>query len=106
MAETQEEPREELKKDEREQPGQPQSGGRLEGLARLGGGAVMVAAGVFLRFNPEMHGMLVMSQRPAGVEVPFFSAFGTLLWLLAPYGLMVGGVVVAGRGAWMAITGR
>jgi hypothetical protein len=78
---------------------------RVDGLARMGGGAVALGLGVFLARNPGMLGYAVASQKPAGVEVPFFSAAGTLIWLLMPLALMIGGTVMAVRGAWRAIKG-
>jgi len=90
---------------EQHEPGATPNGDRKNGLAGLGIGALMLAAGVFLWLNPEMLRVLVASQRPSGATVPFFTAAGTLLWLLAPYALMIGGFVVAVRGAWRAIPG-
>lgn len=76
---------------------------RVDGLARVGGGAVALALGVFLFRNPGMLGYAVASQKPAGLDVPFFSAAGTLIWLLMPFALVIGGTVMAVRGAWRAI---
>jgi hypothetical protein len=105
MPESKEEPHDETVTDEEHQQGMPRNGGRLDGLARLGVGVLMLASGAILWRNLDILGILVASQKPGGVVVPFFSAAGTLMWLLAPYALMIGGVVVAARGAWRAIFG-
>lgn len=104
--ERKEEPHGQTVTDEEHQQGAPRNGGRADGLTRLGVGFLMLASGAFLWRSPDILGFFVASQKPGGVNVPFFSAAGTLIWLLAPYALMIGGIVVAARGAWQAIFGK
>jgi hypothetical protein len=77
----------------------------LEGLTRIAWGMCLLAAAGLLWSNPNLHAFLVASQSPSGLRVPFFTAAGTALWLIAPYGFAIGGVIVALRGARYVLTG-
>ena len=77
----------------------------LDGLGRIALGMCWIACSGILWSNPNLHRFLVASQRPSGVDVPFFTAAGTLIWLVAPYLLIIGGVTTAIRGAWYVAFG-